>query len=241
MSPAVQEFALTPPQGSYGTSFPLLGFGIFGTLCGAIMIAVVPSPAWTVFFLASTGALFWFSIAWIAVIHGGRRGRIRVIQHEAGLLVPASSAMRVLEGGAPGVFLTATAVSVWQLTNGHGDLRALIGLALLSVIALRPLVRSGRSILTPRAIHLTTGALKVDGAATETLAWGRLSATVFDRKRKAITFTTLDGREVFNPSDLRSDPALVADLINYYCTHPEHRDELGDQRCVQRIRFHQFS
>jgi hypothetical protein len=238
-------YRLVPPAGSEGTSLPLVLFGLAGTISGSVMAAVsmaYRSFAWALFFFLACAISCWFTLAWIAVIRRGRRGHLRFTQNPNGVALTASGALRAFETLVPVVATAATVWLTWQFMLGTAatDLRALVALILVTIVSWQPIITGGRRVTKPQVLALTSSGVSLSGVLELELPWDTFSTVTFDRK-KGVVFITVQGSVRFNPADLRCDPALVADLIQYYKDHPEARPEPTDHRVSQRIRFHQFS
>lgn len=104
----------------------------------------------------------------------------------------------------------------------------------LAFLALVGLLRVlGRSRRRSR-LRLAAGGLEVSGPQGRgEFEWDALTGA----REMPLAVRTVAGSWVSLPgSELRSDPALLARLVEHYRTHPRDRHELADERVVERVR-----
>jgi hypothetical protein len=243
--PDVRVVSLTPPPLSAGTTLtpPLLAF--FVAVATTVMAAATRSPGrigLTVLIATLSVELFIAVGVMATVIGRGRRGYLRFIQDTQGVFLVASRAVRLSEVYVPALSTAVTIWIGWHLTilATFPDIRAFVAMLVISIISWVPALSHRTRILNLNTIRLQPEALVVLGPTETRVLWDDLATAVFERRR-GIVLKTEGGPIVVKITDLRCDPALVADLIQYYKDHPEARPELTDHRVTQRIRFHQFN
>jgi hypothetical protein len=240
-NPKVHVFQLTAPHGAASMSLPLAA-GVIAVgltaLTFTLSVAGRISPA--IFWGTLAIALGWYAAASVVLARGGRRGWIRITSTDRGVTVIVSRAMALTEIGGGILFTAATAwLGLRTAAGDEASLRWVIAMAALLLFSSSGMVRAARSLRNPSNLRLSPTAVTFEQTVPIALAWDSIAAVGFDHRGMA--FTTPTGIAHFRASDLRSDPALIADLIEYYRTHPEARPELTNHRVAQRIRFHQFN
>jgi hypothetical protein len=241
------DFSLTAPDLSKGTSAVLPALVLLSTPAGV----VVALASWANGYLAR--ALFFgmmslavtvYLVAYLVTIRGGRRGHLRFSLNGDALTLTASKALRVSEICSAAIISLTVLLLGWRLTSDQvagTDVRYFMFSLAMMLAGWAPVVRGGKRILDRKQIRLSPARISLLGVGQRHLDWDDFATIEFSRKAKGMVFSADSGRVRFNPTDLRSDPALVADLVQYYKDHPEARPELTDHRVIQRIRFHQFN
>lgn len=239
----VQVFRLTGPARSRGSSAALPSILGLMVICGAIAamgLGVVPHrPAATIFFGAGTIAMATYLGSLLIAFRGGRWGFMRVVPGESGLAIAVSRAAFLGDLiGTAVLVAAATWLGAQLVSDSAAGPVWFLGMASFALIAVAGLLKQGRCALQPSLIEVRPAGLLLGAKTLTALPWGALDAVGFDRRGMA--FHAACGVIHVRTTDLRSDPYLVAELIDYYRCHPDQRDELGDHRAIQRIRLHQF-
>lgn len=173
-----------------------------------------------------------------------RRGLLRIDSSAEGIMVPAEARLRPLWIGVVIAWLVGlpAVLGLWLVATGGLDAQPramLIPFALMPVIAVWG-VRDLRKWTEPPGIQLRQNEVHVVPMVFEpyTLDWKDVGELTGAR----IPLRTMLGNGVraYPANELLSDPDLVAELVDYYRSHPKARNELRDGSAVNRIATGRF-
>lgn len=233
-----------PAAGSRRTTSRLLlvlGCVLAVALVCLVLAAVVATsrPTWS-WLLGGIGAALVPWVLDVLVTALGRRGRLRLRTVGSATEVVGSAWSRPVDVAAAVVLLVALVGSLLSLVDTSTGTPGLDAAAPVAVLALLALLAFGTllSVVARRRrrsrLRLHAGGLEVSGPdGRGDFEWDALTRL----RPSPLAAQTVDGAWVpLQQQELRSDPALVARLVEHYRTHPRERDELADGRAVERAR-----
>ncbi|WP_170169849.1 PH domain-containing protein [Nocardioides aurantiacus] len=208
----------------------------------AVPLAAPQQPSWAWMFGAmGVALLLWVADLLVTLLT--RRGRLRLRAVDGTTEVVGSPWSRPVDVAAPVVLVLALVGGVLSLVDpgplapGTTSLDAAAPVAVLAVLAL--LATAGlRHVLAGRRLRsrlrLHASGVEVSGPdGRDHLPWSSLTGV----GPRPLALLGYSGRVLALPGpELRSDPDLVARLVEHYRTHPRERDELADGRAVERAR-----
>lgn len=230
---------------------PVLGAAtIVGLAALAGLLALIATdadqPTWAILFGTVAAVLLVVFAGYVAASAPGRRGRLRVRHIDDALEVvgsPWPSRATLLAG----VVAAAGAVAgVVTLAGVDGpDVTAtgpVVVLAALSLAALWPGIRfvTGRRPVDTLTLARSGFTARTRGRP-EAFSWG--DVTGFGVGLGGLTVTLLGHGETvvaFPASELRSDAAVVAQLLEYYRAHERERSELSSGAALTRVQEGRF-
>lgn len=231
---------------------PVLGLLAFVVvvLTGIGMAAVAVAgdqPTWAVLFVTLSAMVLVSLLGLVAAALPRRRHWLRVRTSREGVEVvgsPWPARAGVLLAGVAVVGLLAGALVLARSSSRSLDTIAPVlvlgGFAVGGAwTAIRYAVR--RQPLD--AILLRREGLTVRrGRSTESFGWGQVTGFRVGKGGLTLDLLGHSGTSVPVPtSELRSDPAVVAELLEFYRTHERERSELGSGRAADRVRTAAFS
>lgn len=236
------------PQSRVGPLLALAGVGMV-MLVGVSMSVVAArsdQPTWAVLFVALT--LF------VALVLGGfvlgalpvNRGKLRVRAHDGALEVVGSLWARWAE--------MATAVLLWigvlagvmvLLGPGGSEPQSVGPVIILAGFALGVTWFVARFLTGHRPqdalVMRREGFSTRRAGSTESFQWGDVTGVAVGNGGMTVDLLGFSGTKApFPASELRSDPALVAALLEFYRTHERERSELASGRALDRVRSGDF-
>lgn len=177
---------------------------------------------------------------------GGRTGRLRLRTTETGLVVLGSPWSRAVDVVAAVVFVVALVASLLASVDagaepgGSGLATAgpVVVLALLAALAFYRVLGVLATRRRTSRLRLHSEGVEASGAdGRATFSWDALTGVQAGPGPNVLVLLGHAGTDVPLPAvELRSDPQLVARLLEHYRTHPRDRAELVDERALSRVR-----
>lgn len=184
-----------------------------------------PALSWmTVWLTAAVGV---WGLGVVATAWPRRNGVLRARLTEANLKIvgsPWQGRMRLV-----GPLLLLAAALGWVVLGFDGMSRNdFYAVAALTVVGLIGLV-DALPLRQPAAVELSVHGVRARaGKTTVDLAWSDLRGVTRGPNGRTIDFASADAFVPLPATELRSDPALVAHLIEYLRRHPADRHRLDD-------------
>ncbi|MGL4174265.1 MAG: hypothetical protein ACRCTR_09405 [Actinomycetota bacterium] len=217
-----------------------LGLTGLGVLLGRIALNG-GQPTWAVLFGATAAMPVVLVVGYAAAAHR-RRGTVRAQQHGEGLEIIGSVWPIRAEALAGLILLIGTAIGVVVLTRNPIDVNAIgpiVLLAGLTVIAFWPVVKylTGRRSLDSLVLDQEGFTVQTRGRIVQffwedamgfKIGGGGLSVQILGYERTMVSIPM---------SELRSDPRLVAQILEYYHTHEHERSDLSSGAALDRLRY----
>lgn len=221
--------------------------GLFLGFAGVALLALVAGgfAAWAG---EPVGAFLGLGIA--VTLGGGalpfvanhRAGRMVVVTTRDGLVLPGGAVTRRVLQATAALSIPSAALLVWLWSSDRvlgTAAPVLVVLAAMSLIWI-PVGRELRR-WRPAEVQLTRSHVHVSAyqRSDRALPWG--SVRELPRQAGALSWMLAETpRRRFPEQELRSDPLLVAHLVEFYRVHPELRGELHDDRVLERLRDGSF-
>lgn len=229
----------TAPPVSRRPALLLLGLAA-ASLALTFVALALGAPTWPWLLAAVAVSAGLLAADRLAVLRG-QHGVLRLRVEDGGVVVVGSPWSRVVDLLVAPVLLVglggaAAAYADVSSTSGSVTVVPLVVLAVLLAVAALRLVRI--IVLQRRASRLRLDREGVEPSGTSgrgTFPWELVEGV--RREGDRLTLLAPGGPPVVLPSDeLRSDPELVARLVEHYLRHRRDREELGDERVLQRVR-----
>ncbi|WP_156971483.1 hypothetical protein [Knoellia sinensis] len=236
------------PQPRVGPVLVVGGIGT-GALAGVGMSMVAmqtDQPTWAVMFVALTLLMVLVGGTFLMGALPTKRGKLRVRAHDDALEVVGSPWVRWAE--------VATAAFLWMGVVGGailllgpvdsdpqtvGPIVILVGFALATTWFAARFLSGHRP---PDAVMLRRdGFSTLRAGSTTSFSWGDVLGFGVGNGGMTVDLLGYGGISArFPASELPSDPALVAALLEFYRTHQFERSELASGRVLDRIRSGDF-
>lgn len=208
----------------------------------AVPFAAPLQPSWA-WLLGAVGVAVALWVVDVLVTLLTRGGRLRLRLVAGATEVVGSPGSRLVDLAAPLVFVGALVGGALSLVDtdpsasGTTDLDAAAPVAVLALLALMSflgLLGVLRRTRLRSRLRLHVGGLEVSGPSGRgDFEWDALTRV----RPTPLAVLSIAGSWVPLPgAELRSDPVLVARLVEHYRAHPRDRSELTDGRAIDRAR-----